>query len=328
MRRRRLLSASASGLILLPLGTRGLAQQTPKLPRIGWLWQGRSAGMPQEVMGFRQGLRDFGYVEGQNALVNYQFAEGRVDHINALVGELLQWRPDVLVGVGLPVMRGLMTTAIPVVSMSADPVGAGFVASLPRPGGHVTGISLMQGAEGLTGKRIDLLKEALPSASLIGMMYNPDFSVAADSIDQAQDVLRRRGLILLPLPVRQPEDFESTFRIVKTERVDALNVEPNAPLISYQVELGQMLLHHRVPAVSELRLLIESGGLLSYGPNIFKSARRLAYFVDRILKGSRPADLPVEQASKLELVINAKTANLLSIQLPASLLARADEVIE
>jgi putative tryptophan/tyrosine transport system substrate-binding protein len=212
--------------------------------------------------------------------------------------------------------------------LSGDPVGAGFVASLARPGGHITGVSMMQGAGGLTGKRIELLKDALPAATRIGSMFNPDYAIAAAGNEQAQEVASRRGLVLVPAPVRHSGEIDVTFARLAQERIDAVSIEPVSPFLSYQPEIGRFLLQYRIPAVSELRLLVESGGLISYGPSIFDAARRMTYFVNRILKGAKPADLPVEQASKLELVINMKTARLLDIEIPPILLARADEVIE
>jgi putative ABC transport system substrate-binding protein len=282
------------------------------------------------VAGFRQGLKDFGYVDGQNVVVDYRFAEGRPDRIAGLAAELMQLRPDVLAVVGSAVMDAIkdMTGNIPVVLLAGDPVGAGFVASLARPGGHITGVSMMQGAGGLTGKRIELLKDALPAATRIGLMFNPDYAIATAGIEQAQEVASRRGLVLVPAPMRHPGETDATFARLAQERIDAVNIEPVSPFISYQREIATLLLRYRLPAVSELRLLIESGGLISYGPSIFDAARRMAYFVDRILKGAKPADLPVERASKLELVINMKTARLLNVEIPPILLARADEVIE
>ena len=329
MRRREFATLGMAGAGLLAFSNSSRAQPS-KLPRIGWIWHGRSAGPPDELSGFRQGLREFGYVDGQNVIVDYRFAEGQSDRIVGLAAELVQLRPDVLVVLGLLVMDAIKdaTGNTPIVLLTGDPVGAGFVASLARPGGHITGVSLMQGAGGLTGKRIELLKDALPAATRIGLMFNPEYSIAAASIEQAQQVAGQRGLVVVPAPVRDANEIDVAIARLANERVHAVDVEPEAPLLSFQKEIARLLLQYRIPAVSELRLLIETGGLLSYGPSIFESARRMAYFVDRILKGARPADLPVEQASKLELVINMKTARLLDIELPPILLARADEVIE
>jgi putative tryptophan/tyrosine transport system substrate-binding protein len=330
VRRRQTLALGVAGATLFAFPKSSSAQMPPKLPRIGWIWHGRSTGSPEEMTGFRQGLLEFGYVDGQNVIVDYRFAEGQSDRIIGLATELIQLRPDVLVVLGLQVMAAIKDTTgnIPIVLLTGDPVGAGFVASLARPGGHITGVSLMQGAGGLTGKRIELLKDALPAATRIGLMFNPDYSIAAASIEQAQRVASQLGMVVVPAPVREANEIAAVMAKVASERVHAIDVEPQAPILSFQQEIARLLLQYRIPAVSELRLLIEAGGLLSYGPSIFESARRMAYFVDRILKGARPTDLPVEQASKLELVINMRTARLLGVELPPILLARADEVIE
>jgi putative tryptophan/tyrosine transport system substrate-binding protein len=330
MRRRQFATLGMAVAALLVVLKTSRAQQSPKLPRIGWIWHGRSAGSPDEMTGFRQGLTELGYHDGQNVIIDYRFTEGQPDRIAGLAAELIQSRPDVLVVLGLLTMDAIKdaTGNIPIVLLTGDPVGAGYVASLARPGGHITGVSLMQGAGGLTGKRIELLNDALPAATRIGLMFNPDYSIAAASVEQAQQVASRRGLMVVPAPVRQVNEIDAAIAELAKEHVHAVDVEPGAPILSHQREIGGLLLQYRIPAVSELRLLIEAGGLLSYGPSIFESARRMAYFADRILKGAKPADLPVEQASKLELVINMKTARLLNIELPPILLARADEVIE
>ncbi len=330
MRRRQFstLGMVAAALLASPKSSR--AQQPSKLPRIGWIWHGRSAGLPEEMTGFRQGLQELGYTDGQNVIVDYRFTEGQSDRIVGLVAELIQLRPDVLVVVGLLVMDAIKdaTGNTPIVLMTGDPVGAGFVASLARPGGYITGVSMMQGVGGLTGKRIELLKDALPAATRIGLMFNPDYSITAASVEQAYQVASRRALAIVPAPVREVNEIDAAIAKLANERVHAIDVEPGAPILSYQQEIGGQLLQYRIPAVSELRLLVESGGLISYGPSIFDAARRMAYFVDRILKGVKPADLPVEQASKFELVINMRTARLLDIEIPPILFARADEVLE
>jgi putative tryptophan/tyrosine transport system substrate-binding protein len=236
----------------------------------------------------------------------------------------------VLVAIGTAVTTVIKdaTDKTLVVALLGDSVGEGFVASLARPGGNITGVSMMRGAGGLTGKRIELLKDALPAAIRIGMMFNPDKSVSVGSIEQAELVARRRGLVLVQAPVRHVTEIDTAIKTLTRERVDAVHVEPGSPMTGYHRDIVTLLLQHRIPAVSVLRTLVEAGGLISYGPNLFDAARRMAYFVDRILKGAKPADLPVEQASKFELVINMKTARLFDIEIPPILLARADEVIE
>ena len=307
------------------------AQHTPaKIPRVGWIWAGRSAGNPIEAAGFRKGLKDLGYIEGQNIVVEYRFGEGRTDRIGDLAAELVQLQPDVLVALGdrtVLQVKGV-TTNIPVVMLAGDPVGAGLVAGLARPGGNITGVSMMQGLEGLTGKRVELLNDALPKATRIGLMFQPDNPTNVKSLTQAEEIASRLGLVIRPFPVKPGDELEAAINAVARQGVDGVEIEPFLPVTSYPRETGVLLLKYRLPAISELRQVAESGGLLSYGPNAFDAMRRLAYFVDRILKGAKPADLPVEQATRLELVVNVKTAAALGLTMPPSILARADEVIE
>jgi putative ABC transport system substrate-binding protein len=328
--RRRAVIAGLVGLLAPP--KRSSAQQAPaKIPRVGWIWPGgQAAGNSTEAAGFRQGLRELGYIEGQNIVVEYRFGEGQRDRTAVFVAELVRLRPDVLVALGdltVEIIKNA-TTAIPVVSMTGDPVGGGLVASLARPGGNITGVSMMHGEEGLAGKRVELLKDALPAATRIGLVFYPGNPATARSLAQAEEVAGRLGLVMRPFPVRDGDDLAAVIGSVAREGVEGLDIEPVAPFTTYPQETGELLLKHRVPAASELRRIAESGGLLSYGPNLFDATRRLAYFVDRILRGTKPADLPVEQASKLELVVNLNTARALGLTIPPLILARADEVIE
>jgi putative ABC transport system substrate-binding protein len=206
-----------------------------------------------------------------------------------------------------------VTTTIPVVILAGDPVGSRFVAGLARPGGNITGVSMMQGLEGLAGKRVELLKDARPAATRIGLMFYPGNPSVVRSLAQA---------------LQRGNELEAVINAVAREGVDSVDIESILPFTSYPRETGELLLKYRIAAISELRRIVESGGLLSYGPNLFDATRRQAYFVDRILKGAKPADLPVEQASRLELVVNVKTARALGLRIPPAILARADEVIE
>jgi putative ABC transport system substrate-binding protein len=326
--RRKFLATLGGAAAAWPLAAR--AQQSAKVWRIGWIWIGRSAGISPELAGFRQGLRDFDYVEGKNIIVEYRFAEGRRDRIADLVAELMQIGPDVLVGLGNPVITALKnaTTTIPIVFMTGDPIAAGYVASMARPGGNMTGVSMMQGIEGLTAKRIELLKEIVPSATRLGVMFNPDSPTAAGDLTQAEQAAKRLNLFVRSFPTRRAEEIEPAISALARDRVDCMYIQPAPPVPAFVQEIGALLLKHRIPAISELRDLARGGAVLSYGPNLFESTRRQVYFVDRILKGAKPADLPVEQATKLELVINLKTAKALGLEIPPTLLARADEVIE
>ena len=322
-------SLAASVTAAWPPAVRG--QQPARVPRVGWIWNGPSAKKnPIEVAGFRQGLRELGYIEGQDIVVDYRFSEGRDDRLADLAAELVQLRPDVLVALGDLSIRAVksVTTVIPIVVLAGDPVGAGFVASLARPGGNITGVSMMEGLEGLGGKRVELLKDAVPKATRIGLMFNPDSTTNVRSLAQADEVARRLGMTIRSFPVRPGDDLEAVINSVAREGLDGVEIEPAHPFTSYPQEIGELLLRYRLPVTSELRQIAESGGLLSYGPNAFDAIRRLAYFVDRILKGTKPADLPVEQATRLELIVNLKTAAALGLTIPPSVLARADEVIE
>jgi ABC-type uncharacterized transport system substrate-binding protein len=325
--RRRTFIAGIGTAAAWPLAAR--AQQA-KVWRVGWIWIGHSAGISPELAGFRQGLRDFDYVEGQNIIVEYRFAEGRRDRIADLVAELMQIGPDVLVGLGNPVITALKnaTTTIPIVFMTGDPIAAGYVTSMARPGGNMTGVSMMQGIAGLTAKRIELLKQILPSATRLGVMFNPDSPTAAGDLTQAEQAAKALNLIVSSFPARRGEEIEPAIAALARDKVDCMYIQTAPPVPAFVREIGALLLKHRIPAISELRDLARSGAVLSYGPNLFESTRRQAYFVDRILKGTKPSDLPVEQATKLELVINLKTARALGIAVPDRLLALADEVIE
>jgi putative ABC transport system substrate-binding protein len=201
-------------------------------------------------------------------------------------------------------------------------------AKIPRPGGNITGVSMMQGLEGLTGKRVELLKDALPAAARTGLMFSRDNPSTLKSLAQAEQVASRLGLVIHPFPAQPSDEIEAAIAALSREGIDGVDIEPVRPFTSHPRETGELLLKYRVPAVLELRQIAERGGLLSYGPNLVDATRRQAYFVDRILKGTKPADLPVEQASKLELVVNMKAAAALGLSVPPMILARADEVIE
>jgi putative tryptophan/tyrosine transport system substrate-binding protein len=304
--------------------------QQAGLWRVGWLWIGPSAGISPELVGFRQGLKDFDYVEGKNIIVEYRFAEGRRDRIADLVAELIQIGPDVLVGLGNPVITALKnaTTTIPIVFMTGDPIAAGYVASMARPGGNLTGVSMMQGIAGLTAKRIQLLKEIVPLATRLGVMFNPDSPTAAGELTQVDQAARGLNLFVSSFPARRAEEIEPAIAALAHDRVDCMYIQAAPPVPAFVREIGTLLLKHRIPAISELRDLARTGAVLSYGPNLFESTRRQVYFVDRILKGTKPGDLPVEQATKLELVINLQTAGTFGLTVPPSLLSIAHEVIE
>src|SRR6516225_373818 len=251
MKRRQFITALA-GAAAWPLVAR--AQQA-KVWRVGWIWIGRSAGVSPELAGFRQGLRDFDYVEGKNIIVEYRFAEGRSDHIADLVAELMQIGPDVLVGLGNPVITALKnaTTTIPIVFMTGDPIAAGYVASMARPGGNMTGVSMMQGIAGLTAKRIELLKDIVPSATRLGVMFNPDSPTAAGDLAQAEQAAQGLNLVVNSFPARRGEDIEPAIAALARDKVDCMYIETAPPVPAFVREIGTLLLKYHIPAISELR---------------------------------------------------------------------------
>ena len=321
MRRRQFLAQTAAALtscaVLAPARAAGP-------PRVGWLWSGRSSYNPNEVKGFRQGLVDFGYVEGKTILVDYRFGEGSDARMKDLAKELVGLRPDVLVAIGSGVSALRDTgTKIPIVGVT-NLLEQHMIESLGHPGGTITGIDFF--VANLTAKRLALLKEAMPSLKQVGVFYNP----VRDPSDfkEAQAAAPALGLVLHPYPVQLIEELKPAIALLKRDGVDAIFVTPAPPLIVYQQEVVQQALEIGIPAASEQPEFAQYGGLLSYGPSIFAIAQRQAYYVNRILNGANVADLPAEYPSKLELVVNAKTAKALGLTLPLSLLAQADEVIE
>jgi len=236
---RRVVIAGLASLLAVPKWSS--AQQVPaRIPRVGWIWSGRSAGDPTEVAGFRQGLKELGYIEGQNIVVDYRFGEGSVDRAADLAAELVHLRPDVLVVFGDPMVRDVkrLTMTIPVVMLAGDPVGSGLVTSLARPGGNITGVSMMQGLEGLAGKRIELLKDALPNATRIGLMFRPDNPAMATSLAQAEEVANRLGMVIRPFPVQRGDELEAAVSALAREGVDGVDIEPVFLFTSYPRETG------------------------------------------------------------------------------------------
>ena len=321
MRRRQFLAQTAAALtsyaLLAPARAAGP-------PRVGWLWSGRSSYNPNEVKGFRQGLVDFGYVEGKTILVDYRFGEGSDARMKGLAEELVGLRPDVLVAIGSGVSALRDTgTMIPIVGVT-NLLEQHMIESLSHPGGTITGIDFF--VANLTAKRLALLKEAMPNLKQVGVFNNP----ARDQSDfkEAQAAAPALGLVLHHYPVQVIEELKPAIALLKRDGIEAIFVTPAPPLIVYQQEVVKQALDIGIPAVSEQPEFAQYGGLLSYGPSIFAIAQRQAYYVDRILKGAKVADLPAEYPSKLELVVNTKTAKALGLTLPLSLLAQADEVIE
>jgi putative ABC transport system substrate-binding protein len=274
-------------------------------------------------------LRELGYVEGQNILIEYRWAEGKYERFPALIAELIALKVDLIVAAGTPASLAVKkaTTSVPLVMVAVgDPVATGLVASLGRPGGNITGLTSI--AEALEGKRLELLREVIPKLSHVAVFWNPVnpvFKRALDELQAAAAVLRMK---VLSLGVRTPEELDAAFAAIVRERPGALLVLADRLFLHHRARIMDFAAKHRLPGVHAYRELVEAGGLMSYGPSYAGMHRRAAYFVDRILKGAKPGDLPVEQPTKFELVINLKTAKALGLTIPPSLLGRADEVIQ
>jgi putative ABC transport system substrate-binding protein len=319
----------ALSLLVAPLATR--AQPAGKMHRIGFL----SPGFPRPdhdppVDAFRQGLRDLGYVEGQNVVMAYRGAEGKDERLPALAAELVGLPVEVIVAVGPTATRAAQhaTRTLPIVMTgTADPVGAGLVASLARPGGNTTGVSLML-AE-LPGKRLEILKETVPQSTRVAVLANPAFEVYTLYLHNLTVAAQALGLHLQVVEVRSAEELAPAFAAMTRERADALMVLADPLLMdTLLAQVADLAATHRLPAMYNWKMYVEAGGLMSYGPSLQERHRRAATYVDKILKGANPADLPVEQPTKFELVINLKTAKALGLTIPPAILFQADEVIQ
>ncbi len=321
MERRAFLGTLAGGLLAAPLAAG--AQQTGKIPRVGVLTFTEMNSTLREAFG--QGLRDHGYVEGQNILVEWRAADGRPDRAKTFAMELVALKVDLIVANLTPAVQAAKdaTRTIPIVMASAgDPVGTGFVASLGHPGGNITGLTGIS-AE-LAGKRIELLRELDPGLTRVGLLVNPTNPFAKSLVDETQAAAKRGKVQLSVVDVHGPQEVDTAFSSLTKQRAGAVIVD--GALTAWRA--AELAVRHRLPAISNQRHFVESGGLLSHGAQLADVSRRAASFVDRILKGAKPSDLPVERPTRFELVINLKTAKALGLTIPPSLLQRADQVIE
>ncbi len=306
------------------------AQQAKKAPRIGFLAVSGDPNSPGPwVEAFRQGLRDVGYVEGKTILVDYRYIEGKLDRIPSLVAELVQLKVDVLVLVALPSIRAAKqaTKTIPIVMVATvDPVATGIVDSLAHPGGNITGLTRL--TRELSGKRLELLKEVVPEISRVGVLWETDDPAAAIAFKEYEVAARGLKIQLQSLEVRGPNpDLVGAFQTAAKGRANALITVTSVLLSRYQKQIAELAIKNRLPSMYEVNRYVEAGGLMSYSANDAESYRRAAVYVDKILKGAKPADLPVEQPTKFEFVINLKTAKALNLNIPQSVLYRADKVI-
>ena len=324
--------ALALSAMLLALCSSAEAQQPKKVPRIGYLSSGDPASESIRSEPIRAALRDLGYIEGQNIAMEYRYSEGKRDRYPELAAELVRLKVDViLVTGGAPTIQAAKnaTKTIPIVMTGEglDPVEAGFIDSLARPGGNVTGVTNL-GSE-LGGKRLELLKEAVPKVARVAVLYDP---ANANSVLDVKEVFpavaRALRLTIQSWEVRAADDFEKVFAALSKQRPDGLYVFGGPLTLAYQKRIAVLALKSRLPSMYVRREFVEAGGLMSYSSDLGNSYRRVAYYVDKILKGTKPADLPVEQPTKFEMVINLKTAKQIGLTIPQSMLYRADRVIK
>jgi putative ABC transport system substrate-binding protein len=326
MRRRDLIGLIAGAAITLPIAAR--SQQPTTIARIGFLGLAPASASVSRVEALRAGLRELGWVEGKNIEFEFRWAE-RVDQLPDLVAELVRMNVDIIFAPSStfvePARRATQTIPI-VFAAHADPVGLGHVASLARPGGNITGLSMVHTE--IAEKELEILKQTVPQASRIGVIWNPTTPSAPRVLKAVEAAGEKLQVQLRPMPVKTVEDFEGVFTTMTQEQIDAF-LDIASPLTyTHRARLAELALDHRLPGMFGLIANAEAGGLICYAADINDLHRRAAAYIDKILKGAKPADLPVEQASKFELVINLKTAKVLGVEIPPIVLARADKLIE
>jgi putative ABC transport system substrate-binding protein len=319
----------AIGALLCALSVSTEAQQGTKISRIGYLSVGSPSTNPARIEAFRQGLRHLGYVEGKNIVIEWRHAEGKPDRLPALAAELVRLRVDVIVTGGPVPTRAAKeaTFTIPIVmAQDSDPVGSGFVASLARPGGNITGLATF--APELSGKQLELLKETVPRLSRVAVFGNSINPVNAQMLREVELAARAFKVQLQSLDVPNPKDIETAFRAASKERADAVLALPSFLLTSQRKQVVDLAVKNRLPAIYDRSEFVEAGGLMSYATSFTDLSRRAATYVDKILKGHTPQDLPVEQPKKFEFIVNLKAAKQIGLTIPPNVLARADRVIK
>ena len=327
MRFARLTALALLALALLTAPLAAEAQQAGRVYRIGYLSYSSPASNPHLIEAFRQGLRELGWVEGQNITIDARFAEGRSDAVSDLAAELVRLKVDIIVGTSTQatVAAKNATKTIPVVMANAgDPVGLGLIANLARPGGNITGMVRV----GTFGKQLELLKEIVPKVRHVALLWNPANPSHAPDMENVKLTARSLGVQLQLLEAREPNQFDGAFAAMSKERAGALLVLPDSVFQRHRAQVAGLAAKNRLPSMYGVSEYVKAGGLISYGPNLPALFRQSATFVDKILRGAKPADLPVQQPTKFELTINLKTAKALGLTIPPSVLARADEVIQ
>jgi len=308
------------------------AQQTKKIPTVGFLLEGFPSSISDSIRidAFRKGLHEIGYTEGKSIFIEYRFAEGKRERLSDLASELVRLKPDVIVTYGTvgAVALKQATTTIPIVTVSSgDPAGRGLVASLARPGGNITGLSGVN--RDLSGKRLELLKEVIPKLGRVAVLWNGSGGEpSSDNFKDTEVAAHALGVQIQSLDVRSAEAVESAFKSATDRKTQGLIMLPSPFTTAHATRIVALAIQNRLPTMFSQGVLVESGGLMSYSANLADLARRAAVYVDKILKGAKPADLPVEQPIKFEFVINLKTAKQIDLTIPPNVLARADKVIK
>jgi ABC-type uncharacterized transport system substrate-binding protein len=325
--RRRLVIALGAGALVAPRAS--FAQEQSKLFRIGYLSSGDKAGSTHLTQAFVDGLRDLGYVEGKNLIIESRYADGNVDRLPTLARELIEQRVDVIFAPSSPSTLAAkhLTDTVPIVfCWLSDPVGSGAVSNLAHPGGNVTGLSTLH--RELSAKRLQLLKETFPNAKRVAAMVQAGHPATAGQVREMESAANILGLRFYPIELAAPDDIESGFGKIRSNNIDSLIVIVSPITFVNRKRIVALSEKDRVPTIYDMTEPVEEGGLMSFSVDMSEQFRRAAVYVDKILKGAKPADLPVEQPTKFELIINAKTAKTLDLAIPPSLLLRADKVIE
>jgi putative tryptophan/tyrosine transport system substrate-binding protein len=322
----RALGITCTLLVTLSAGVE--AQQAQNIPRLGYLTAGSSEADEPRLAIFREALRDLGYSEKKNIFVEYRFADGKLERLPELAAELARREVNIIIAAGNEAVQAAKdaTQSIPIVmAFSGDPLEAGFVASLARPGGNITGLSRLN--IDLSAKRLELLKDAAPSLTRVAVLFHPEGRFPVLALKEARAAAERLALQLLPVEVRAPEDIEPGFRVAVKERAGAVMTLPGGFIGFHRKRFVELATRNRLPAIYPNSRFVAEGGLMSYGSDAREEFRRAAFYVDRILKGAKPADLPIEQPTKFEFAINLKTAKQIGLTIPPNVLARADRVI-
>ena len=325
--KRRAFITLLGGAAAWPLAAR--AQQAGKVWRIGWLGGASRAAVSGLLDAFRQGMHELGYVEGRDYVIEWRSVEGKYERWPDVVAELAELKVDIIataVSASLPTLHRMITKIPIVMAYSTDPVGNGLVASLVRPGGNITGLA--SSSDDSSPKQVELLATVVPNISRVGLLGNPNSTNYPPVLKSAQNAAQKAGLSLVPVEVRNPQDIENAFAVLAKERVLAVMVAGDAILFQQQRRIAELALTNRVATMFAQREYAVAGGLMSYGENVADFFRRSASYVDKIFKGAKPGDLPIEQPTKFNLVINRKTADELGLTIPAQLYIFADEVIE